>query len=63
MFKSLFIAMLPMIEPAILNEWVGTIMPALEADVAAISNAEEKAIAQAALAALDAAAQVAIKAL
>lgn len=66
-FLSLLSGLLPLlgsyIEPAILNEWNGSILPALQADIAAISNAEEKAVATVVLQALDAAAQVAIKAI
>lgn len=64
-FLSLLTGLLPLlgssIEPAILNEWNGSIYPALQADVAGISNVIEKAAATVALDALNAAAQVAIK--
>jgi len=53
-------ALLPVLEPVVLQEWTGTILPALQASVAKISNPDEQLAASALLGALDKIAQAEI---
>ena len=51
----------PVVEPALLAQWTGVMLPKLQAQVANISNADEKFIASSALVFLDTVAQYYIK--